>query len=278
MDVIEGMRREYSMAKRFWLVLIMAQTLVTLGALYVVYYPTKQRLIGIGVVGFVVTLLTFYFRESAGTHYGLAERLRRLLVIQDGLGRQPSAQELVDIAADCTALPTLAPKPLGNYYNSPLPAGPSRLAHIIEESAAYTRKVASLASAFFGGLTLLGIILTFLIVWLGLESLSFASEGHLDGEWWSAGRLAKLLAISLPFFLTGTFATLWRAFASLSNSARKAYQRCDQLRQLPDVGVVDVMVTMGSYDCALAKSPPLPGLMYWMARSRIAKAWEVHMK
>src|SRR5205807_4931424 len=99
-----------------------------------------------------------------------------LLVLQDGLGRVPSAKELVDISADCTSLPTLEPKPLGNYYDSPLPAGPQRLAHIVEESAAYTRKVASVASAFYGALTALGLVVTFLIVWFGLESISPGAE------------------------------------------------------------------------------------------------------
>jgi hypothetical protein len=277
MDIIEGMRREFSMAKRYWLVLILAQILATLAALYVVFNPTRRLLLAVGGAGLLIPLITFYLKEAAGTRYSLGERLRRLLVIQDGLGRVPLAKELVDISADCTSLPTLEPKPLGNYYDSPLPPGPNRLAHIVEESAAYTRKVASVASAFYGALTILGLIITFLIIWIGLESISFAAESNTSGDWVSVGQLARVLTILLPFFVTGTFAALWRAYRSLSESARKAFEKCDQLRQIPDVEIIDVMVMVGSYDCALAKAPPLPGLIYWLARARIGRAWTAYM-
>jgi hypothetical protein len=86
-----------------------------------------------------------------------------------------------------------------------------------------------------------------------------------------------VLTILLPFFLTGTFATLWRSYRSLTESARKTFERCDQLRQTPDVDVVDVLVAVGSYDSALAKAPPLSGLIYWLARGRIGRGWMAHM-
>jgi hypothetical protein len=133
------------------------------------------------------------------------------------------------------------------------------------------------ASAFYGALTALGLIVTFLIVWLGLESISPGAERGGSSDWISTGQLAKVLTILLPFFVTGTFATLWRAYRSLTESARKAFERCDQLRQMPGVEVVDVLVAVGSYDCALAKAPPLPGLIYWIARGRIGRAWTAHM-
>lgn len=264
------------MSKRYGLALILAQMLAAAGALYAVFNPSRRLLLVMGGAGLLLPFVTFYLKEAAGNHYGLGERLRRLLVLQDGLGRVPSARELVDISADCTSLPTLEPKPLGNYYDSPLPVGPQRLAHIVEESAAYTRKQASVASALYGALTVLGLVVTFLVVWLGLESLSPDVEGNSGGRV-SAGQLAKVLTILLPFLITGTFATLWRAYRSLTESARKTFERCDQLRQMPDVDVADVMVAVGTYDCALAKAPSLPGFIYWMARSRIGRAWTAYM-
>lgn len=265
------------MAKRCWSGLIALQLAGLAGALYSLFQHTKAGGVVIGLAAILLPLVTFYLKEKAGAYYSLGERMRRLILIKDALGRQPSASELVDISSDSTTLPSLSPKPLGDYYDSPLPKGHQRLAHIVEESAPYTRKVAAVAASVFGALTVVGLISTFLVIWLGLETtrLSLVESPQEGIE--KTAQLGKLITVLLPFFVTGTFASLWRSFSSLSESARKTFEKCDALRQRGDVELLDVLIAVGSYNCALAKAPPLPTFIYWLLRNRIGRAWAEHM-
>lgn len=278
MDMATVMRREFSAAKRCWVGIIALQFLLFAAAIYATFGASGKALLVIGFAGLLVPVITFWLREVAGFHYGLGERIRRLLVLQDGLGHDPTSKELLEVCADCTLVPSLEPRPLGKYYDSHLPEGPQRMAHIIEESAFYTRKQASVAALSCAAIALIGIIITLSLVWYGLQSSVSPSEfpSHI-GKMAAGEQLAKLLSLFLVFFATGTFALLWRSYKSLAESARRTFEKCDFLRQDISVNLLDVLIAVENYDCALTKAPPLPRITYWICRKRLHKAWREHM-
>lgn len=270
------MRREFSTSKRCWLWIIALQVLLLAGALYAIFGANGSTLLAIGLAGLLVPVLTLWLKEVAGFHYGLGERIRRLLIIHDGLGRPPSAKEVLEICADCTSVPSLDPRPLGKYYDSPLPEGPQRMAHIIEESAFYTRKLASVASLYCAVFAAAGILATITLIWYELQMM-LPTVPHPAGAGVTGEKLARLLSAFLVFFAAGTFASLWRSYKSLAEAARKTFDKCDSLRQDASVDQLDVLVAVGSYDSALAKAPPLPRFIYWLYRTRLHRAWTEHM-
>lgn len=276
MDLATVMRKEFSTAKRCWLWIILLQVLLLAGAIYAILGASGSTLLVIGLAGLLVPVITFWLKEVAGFHYGLGERIRRLLVIHDGLGRSPSAKEMLEICADCTSVPSLDPRPLGKYYDSPLPEGPQRMAHIIEESAFYTRKLASVASLYCAAFTAAGILATITLIWYGLQ-MTLPTELPPAGGELTSEKLARLLSAFLVFFAAGTFASLWRSYKSLAEAARKIFDKCDLLRQDAGVDQLDVLVAVGSYDSSLAKAPPLPRVIYWLCRTRLHRAWREHM-
>lgn len=278
MEIADAMRKEFSTAKRCWAGIIFLQALLLLGAIYAIFSASGTLLLVIGLGSLLIPVITFWLKEIAGFHYGLGERIRRLLVLQDGLGRMPSAKELLEVCSDCTSLPSLDPQPLGKYYDSPLPQGPQRLAHIIEESAFYTRKLAAVSALFCAGLTAIGIIFTFGLLWYELQTISPATATiALSRNIGTSEQFAKLLSVLLVFFAAGTFATLWRSYKSLSESARRAFEKCDLWRQDANAELLGVFTTVETYDCALAKGPPISRVIYWLYRKRLHQAWTEFM-
>ncbi len=278
MDLPTVMRREFSTAKRCWAWIIVLQALLLMGAVYAIFGADGRTLVAIGLAGLLVPVITFWLKEVAGFHYGLGERIRRLLILQDGLGHAPSAKDVLEICADCTSVPSLDPRPLGKYYDSPLPQGPQRMAHIIEESAFYTRKEASVAALYCAALAAVGVITTITLIWYELQvDVSALAISSSAGNSDTRERLAKLLSVLLVFFAAGTFASLWRSYKSLAESARKTFEKCDQFRQDGNADQLDVLLTVGNYDNALAKAPPLPRAIYFLYRKRLHRAWTEHM-
>jgi hypothetical protein len=215
----------------------------------------------------------FGLREAARYQYGLGEKCRRLLCLQDGLGRAPSASDLLDLAARASPIPSLDPKPLGSEFTSELPPGARRLAHILQEATFYTRTVAGLASWIYGLLALGGVAATVFGLWLLVQS-----PPSLFGTALPPGKgMAKAAATLLVFFATGVLAERWGSFRSLARAASSTFDRYDHLRRGGDPDVTDVLLVMANYDAALSKAPPLPGLLYRVCRKRLHRAWTTLM-
>lgn len=259
------MRRQFSAAKSLWALHVALEVIRLALGLYLL--AGGRRILVAGAASLVVPILSFFVRRFADESRGIAERMRRLVLFQDGTGRAPSRAELLELRADATWLPDLDPPPIGAYYASTLPAGPQRLAHLGEEAAFHTRgyaKTASFVSFFVAGC---GVVAAVLFLWASLQAGSAPAD---------AGMAARLAAAVLTFFAAGTFAQFGFAFASLSVVAHRTFDRLDKLSLSADVALADVLVAMIPYECALAKSPPIPSLVYRILRSRLDEAWKRH--
>lgn len=167
MNLADAMRRQYSGAKLLWRVHIVLELSRLAVALYLV--AGGNRIVLASAIAIGAPLASYFVKRAADAAYGHAERMRRILYLQDGLGRPPSKADLLELRAGATWLPDLEPLPVGSYYKSPLPTGPQRLAHICEEAAFHTRGYANLAAAFFLVIASVGVVLASLLMWFALQ-------------------------------------------------------------------------------------------------------------
>jgi len=274
MDLITAMRKEFAATKHCWRMILLIQLIGLGGALWVALGASGNLLLTIGTLSVLVPLGSFALKETAGRHQAVAEKLRRWIILQDSQDWKPTARELMETQADATWLPTLEPKPLGDYYSSKLPKGLARMAHIVEESAFYTWKQAETASKVSGTVALLGIGLAIGLLWIATQS---PIAGTTPGWIATSQQAAKVFSTLLVFFASGTLATLWSSYRSLAGSAKTAFEKCDSIRANPSPTQIDIYLAVGPYDSAVAKAPPLPSAAYIIRRGRLNEAWEKHM-
>lgn len=272
MNLSEVKRREYSQAKILGIVSAVIQWALFGGSIYAIFEATGPLVSVLGVLAVVAPIIGFVLKQAASRYYSFGERVRRLLYLQDGLGRQPSPADLLELAESATSVPSLDPQPLDSEFTSELPKGPQRLAHITQEASFYTRAVARSASWFYGTLAVAGLAVTVVGLLLLVQGAP-ALGGVAD----PAKAWVKAASMLLVFFATGTFAERAASFHSLSGSAKSVFDKCELLRKAVGVPESDVLLAMGAYDAALAKAQPLPGWIYRIRRGRLHEAWKKFM-
>lgn len=265
MNLTDAMRRQYSASKAHWRVHFSIEVTRLLAAAYLVL--GGQRVLTVSALAIVAPIASYFVRRTADVAYGHAERMRRLLYLQDGLGREPTRADLLELRADATWLPDLEPLPVGSYYSSALPRGPRRLAHICEEAAFHTRGYACAAATAFFVIAAVGVLFAAMLLWYAIHGAIGAGQATL---------LARFASSLLTFFAAGSFVSMALAFQALRNAAQRAFERLDRLASSNAATAADVLLVIGAYDCALAKAPAIPTLTYRALRSRLNEAWDEH--
>lgn len=265
MTLAEAMRRQYSSAKLFWRCYLTLELLRLAIGVYAL--ALTHPLLVVGAIAAIAPVASFFFKRTADAAYSIAERMRRLHYLEDGLGRAPSRADLLELHADKTGLPNFDPAPSGAYYSSHLPAGPQRLAHIAEEAAFHTRGYANATATVMSLVAGLGGIATCTLVWFGAQSLEELDQVQL---------LVRASMVVLTFFAAGSFVSLASSFQGLGKAAQRAFERLDRLSLDASTRAEDVLVVLSSYDGALARTPPIPSIVYWMLRGRLNRAWAEH--
>jgi len=261
------MRAEYSASKRRWLLIILLQMLSAGLAVWMIGEEDCPRLVVLGAIAMFIPPISIYLRAGAVSHYGLAERLRKVIVLKDGLGIQPSLGDLLEIESDATILKGADPQPLGTYYDSPVRPGIRRIFHITQEAAFYTRKVAQLASWVCATWCVIGVAAAVVLLLVFVQSLTCGPAPFAPNQ------VARIVVVLLAYFSGGLFADLWVGYRSLMIAAERTFQACDRLRNVRTISQVEIYKVLGAYDSAVAAAAPLPGFIYWISRNRLNQAW-----
>lgn len=265
MTIQDLMRDQFASAKSLWRIVYLVQFFVLLISVGWIHWGSARSFSIAALVSLAGPVAAYFLRERAGLHYGAGEKARRLLVLQDGLGRQPTASEIASLEADLPIIVgSIEPKPIGPYYDSKYPIGLRRLAHITQEAALYTRRLAKAASGLFGAVTVVGMLFAcaFVIQYLQAPSLADAPQ------------VAKAFAGLMAFMAGGVFASSYSSFSSLARAAGKTFDRCERLCAAEELNEVEVLSVVADYDCALAKTPPIPGILHLFFRGRISRLWQ----
>lgn len=275
MDLQKQMSREYSAAKCYWIVLVMLQMGLLACSVAYVWVASRRAVLFLGGVAFAVPVLTLILKRLASRRYSGGERLRRLLVLENGLGQEPDRVEVLMAAADSTVLPTSGPEPIGSYFDSDLPHGYRRLAQITEESAFYTRRLARVTALGSGLLAGLGAATAVAVLWWAVQQP--ASLGAPGAQWQTWGeRAARLFVEVFGFFAAGLFTELALDFSELAMAAEVVFEKCAEVQRERKIDPAKVFWHLGSYDSALAKAPPLPDFIKRLFGPSLARAWAAH--
>lgn len=258
------MRDQFASSKSFWRLIYAVQLAMLLTSIGWLHWGSLRALSVAGFISLAGPIAVFFLRERAGLHYGAGEKARRLLVLHDGLGRKPTAGDIAALEADLPILvANIDPQPIGNYYDSKYPVGFQRLAHITQEAALYTRRLAKSSAGLFGGLAVAGVLFSCAFVMQYLQAPSFTD----------AAQVSKAFAGLMAFMAGGMFVSSYSAFSNLARAAGKTFDRCEQLCAKQSLDEVEVLMTVADYDLALAKTPPIPGFLHLMFRGRSGRLW-----
>ncbi len=237
------------------------QFLVALVAAASVFSNDGEHLLvlaGIGVVVLSVWLVCdMYYRR----HRGAGDQARRLLLVIRGLGEDVAELSVIQ-AGFAAPVSKLAPMSVADYFATTAPAGTTRIAEMVDESAFFTADLQRRSGEFM----LLGMF--FGMVGLVVAWLAFAPQ--LNG---STHVIAARIVLAFGVFLLSSD-VLGAAFAHLRSAASMDAIRLRlSAARGRDYPLGDITQAMADYNAAVESAPlPLPGV-YKRRRTELDRAW-----
>jgi hypothetical protein len=198
-------------------------------------------------------------------HYASAEEIRRIAVLKDGLGLEPSELHKAEIVSRVGNAPEVKRIFVGKYYASEKVPSVARFLDDVAESAFWTQKV-----AYFAGSAILAVVLVAAGISV-FSLLGFVTAGLAPAK---LKIMAEALVVTLGFIVTSELLFLSLEYFGLSeNACRKLSAAFMQLELGP--GDRDAaLLLFGEYNCALASAPPLPNFIYKLLQQKLIVAWE----
>ena len=259
MDIVKSMRDEYGHSKK-WINRTHFANLVLLATTIAVIIFGDHLIWGI--LALLVPIFILISRCIYTNHYDLAEKMRRLLLLMDSLGIEPSAGEIAQFGAEIGKSDTRTIGFRPPYYNSKLEIGNNRLAENIAESAFFTQYVSKCAKLIFTVISMVGVLM-FVIL---LTTKSWLDIGN--GVIWS-----RLLVTVAVFFSTGDFAWIAYQFYRLHLMAERTFTKAHKLTQQGSINTLEIFRLMDDYNCALIQTPPIPDKCYEYYSDKLNEAW-----
>ena len=267
-NLIDAMQSEYSRSKRLLYCAALPLTLALFIAAIVGALPIDECAVNvIAIATFIVQFALFVLRQYASDYQEHAEAIRRMAMLQDGLGVQPAPIAVARLHATVGELPNHQRTFLGSYYESSLPIGPRRLIEITTECAFFTGHNArwlwrTLALIAGGGLFV--AIAAFVAIVLFYDSTT-------------APKLAaKIVIPAMAFCAAGDLAGMAFLFRSLAESCddelRDAEHNLEQSQDL-QADQQAALAIFSAYNCAVVKAPPIPTWVHRRRQNLLNRAW-----
>lgn len=206
-----------------------------------------------GFIALVVPLAATWLRVLAGGYSGKGDKVRRLILYAEGLGRDIPPQEMSTIRS-WTIGESMKPAPFeGPYFASNLEPGPKKLADITAESAFFTKNLAAKAYRFLVGAFVVSLLILAAIIYVGL----IVEKGTGN-----APVLGNVILLFASVLLGGDVLLLMKRYNGLKAAAGAAFDRCADLRDREAPTTFEVMQAVEDYHLALVPSPPIPFKLY----------------
>jgi hypothetical protein len=216
---------------------------------------------------FLLPIGAFLCKEVGAHFHAKGERVRGMLMLQQGLGLEPSEAELLEVLAGESGAVPSEPKPIGGYYSSEAAAGFPRLLHQLQESAFWTAALAWRTAVIHYAIAGAGVVCALVVAVIALRPGTQATSGSVID-------FSRLFSTLLVFFLASSTMTSARSYHSLSRAAAKAAARAAELRKRGGADPIELYKVMAPYDSALAKVPPLPSYVYKSMQKKLQTAWD----
>lgn len=268
MNLIEAMQREFSASKHLYSHFVFPLG----GALYVAALLASLDLSdGLFVVLAIITLsiqvAVFVLRILADQHYGNGEQIRRLVMMEDGLGVAPTSLDIASIQERISGRLNKEAPHTTPYYASQREKGDARLLETIEESGFFTSGLARRAWKCFAGIAALGVFISISVIAL-LFLLPHSTTTIRIG--------ATFIVASMTFWAAGDFALIAYRFFNLCREVSEIISHCDRTLSANNTTQLHSEATseFSRYNVALAQAAtPIPNWLYRRYRDTLNDAW-----
>jgi hypothetical protein len=273
--MLERAQKAWTASKLNWLAIVVVQFTSAGFAAWVAWARPEHGVVAIAlpIAGLLLPVLTYVLRSRAGHAYARGEAWRRVFLLNDSLGYEPSPGEYVALLLDADEGGlNLQRKPVGKYYASELEPGYPRLLENLAESAFYTTHLAKVMAGICSAAVFFAIF-AFMVVMLGvLASPDVSPErGTWLGE--AGPRVAAVSSALVAFFAAGQLMELAGAYAKLTRASRAVLDRAIDPRN-SDLSQGAVLSLLGSYESTLAAAAlPIPDLLTRMRSKKLNEDW-----
>jgi hypothetical protein len=266
MNLVAAMRGQYRRSETLLWAGISVKAVVYLSTLAAAIWSSHLAAVVFLTVVCVGQGSLLLIRSSSQGHLGVAQRLRRLAMLEDGLGKEVPKLEEAILAEKIWDTPS---SPISEqYYSSRLSKGPARLIDITSECAFFSGSISNAAWRTF----LTASITASCLLLLSLVLLTLFGVGQTRLE-----VVAKAALIGITFWTTEDLMEMALRYREAGNSCDRILQECSQALDSGISSAEDAYTLFHEYDAAVSNLPPLPTRIYRKRNSRLSKIWsEAH--
>jgi hypothetical protein len=223
----------------------------------------------LAVLAFAFQIGGLLLKHFSSRHYESAEEIRRIAVLKDGLGMEPSELRKAEIVSRVGSGPAPDRIFVGKYFASEKPPGVLRFLDDVSESAFWTHKVASFTARAILVLVLFGAAVSVFSL-LGLVGAGLpATRLKIVGE---------AVVVTLGFVVTGELLLLSLQYFALSENAFRKMAAASTQVESNGADRDAAILLFGEYNCALAGAPPLPTFIYKLLLDKLNAAWDARKR
>jgi hypothetical protein len=256
----------YAQAAKWWNLSFVLAVTAPLASVLAVWNDSPWALYVIALLSLVTPICIAWSREIANTNIIRADKCRRLILFEDGLGWPATKEDLAEIRAWAINVQLKQAPFIKPYYASTKPKGANRIADIVTESSFFTTNLAGKAA--FGLFMLcLGAAIAVAII----LHLSGSQTSINTGSGYSL--IAKSIAVIISALISGDFLILAKKYYDLKGAADRVFQRCASVRDQKKAGADLVLPIVEDYGIALLQAPPIPGWLYKHYRDELNRIY-----
>ena len=254
-------RAEHEVAERRQSAATKIEVAILVVALAALLAPNGQYALVAALASLLLAAVWQILNGRSRRSHELAERARRAVVLDSGLGQPLVGKAYSDLHAAFTPHPAVAKAfEDADYYTSTHAIGHERLADILEESAYWSKHLykASAVRAWI----LLGAFLAVAISCLVLLAMSPFLETRVLG--------ANSVCVILAWIVTGSELNDAIAYSMASRSVDDLEAR---LASTP-ASTENLLIELGDYNAVVQSAPTIPSAVYRRKQSELQSLWQ----
>jgi hypothetical protein len=265
-DLVGYLRAEFDKSSKLRVALLFLQLAVAVPAAVSVVIPDNYHgtLYTLAILGALLLGLWWVVNGSYGKSRSAAQAARRAALLTGGLAEPLSPTEISILRERFTVSTKKAKESeKGDYYASHLPAGPGRLAEMLEESALYSEHLQRISSY-----VMLGVLSFFLAIFF---VIALATTPFIERD---ASFLVLRVFLALIVFVMS--ADVLGAY-QLHKSAAKEIRDIRQRLSAADANgyrLPDVLLAMTDYNTAVEGAPESVPWLYEIYVNELDQRWK----
>lgn len=257
MKLTDVMHLEYARSKKWQFIFLSFIVLIQAIAIFCIFFETGRIPKVLSFIAALAQLGLIYSRYECRTRYDSAEAIRRLALLEHGIGLEISGEELAKIHARVGNPEAASPSYAGEYFSAAGAATVKKLFSDVRESAFFTGENATTTAKLFIFCSLAGCLAS-------VALLIACIQGGLSPS--NLEVISRAVVAGLAFCAAGEFVSLGADFYGLAATCRTIVDAT------PSSSEDSIRIAM-DYNCATIQAPPIPEIIYRWNRDRLNKAW-----